>query len=219
MVAHARSSDCDRGWHTKIARRLGVSCAAPAGLYGPPDLYGAHVRVAHVDVVVGDRAATLWRMWKSFRLPQLTNEGHADDVRSGVGRDAHLETRIAGELHVPFPLGIAGKARLAIARITERGRPALRVAADSEALHQLSVEAHVELLWPPHAFEVVLILALQANLDEVLAVDREVVRNRDAAARAKRQILALPVVLEHVDRDLECLDARARRRQTGCACA
>ena len=155
-------------------------------------------------------------MWKSLRLPQLTNEGHADDVRSGVGSDAHLETRIAGELHVLFPLGIAGKARLTIARITERGRPALRIAPDGEALHQLSVEANIELLWPPHAFEVVLILALQSNLDEVLALHGEVVRNRNAAARAKREILALPVVLEHVDRDVECLDARARRRQSGC---
>ena len=49
---------------------------------------------------------------------------------------------------------------------------------------------------------------------EVLAVDGKVVANRDAATRSERQIFALPIVLHHVQRNLECLEPRARGRQT-----
>src|SRR6185436_13112859 len=109
------------------------------------------------------------------------------------------------ELHVCFPFGIAGKVRLAVAGITRRGRSALRAASDREAFQQSGVEADVELLRPAHAFQVILVLPLETNLDEVLAVDRKVATNRDAAARSERQIFALPIVLDHVQRNLERL--------------
>ena len=60
---------------------------------------------------------------------------------------------------------VAGKARLAVAGVAGRGGPALRAAADGEPLQQLAIEAHVELLRPAHALEVVLILPLQPHLD------------------------------------------------------
>ena len=62
--------------------------------------------------------------------------------------------------------------------------------------------AHVELLGPPHPLEIVLILPLEAHLDEVLSVDRKVVADGDAAARTERKILALPIVLHHEQRNL-----------------
>src|SRR5262249_36548794 len=53
------------------ARRiLGNRC----WLIGTTDLHRAHIRVAHVDVVVGDCPSALRRMRKSFGLPQLTHE-------------------------------------------------------------------------------------------------------------------------------------------------
>ena len=41
---------------------------------------------------------------------------------------------------------------------------------------------------------------------QVLAVDRKVVADRDAAAGSERQVLALPIVLQDVQRDLERLE-------------
>ena len=98
------------------------------------------------------------------------------------------------------------------AKLAAAGRPC-GFAADREPLQQLAIETNVELLRPAHALEVILILALQANLDEVLAVDRKIVVNRDAAARSERQVFALPVVLHDVQRNFECFDRRARRRK------
>ena len=121
---------------------------------------------------------------------------------------------VSRDLHVLFPFGIAGKTWFAIAGITRRGGPALGSASDREPLQQLAVEANIELLRPTHALEVILILPLKTNLDEVLAVDRKVVANRDAATRSERQIFALPVVLQHVQRNLECLDPRTGGRKT-----
>ena len=71
-------------------------------------------------------------------------------------------------------------------------------AADSESFQQLAVETNVKLLRPSHALEVVLVLPLKANLDEVLAVDREIMVDRQSATRSDRQIFVLPIVLHHV---------------------
>ena len=123
-------------------------------------------------------------------------------------RDADLQPGVSVDLHVLFPFGIAGKVWLTVAGVTGRGGPALGAASNGEPLQQLAVEADVELLRPSHALEVILILPLETNLDEVLAVDRKVVANRHAAARSERQIFALPIVLDHVQRNLECLNRR-----------
>src|SRR4029450_5069331 len=93
------------------------------GLVRARDLHRANVRVAHVVVVVRDCAAALRWLRKTFRLPELTDEGDADDVRSRTHGDPGLESGIAGDLHVLFPLGIAGEAGLAVAGIAQRSRP------------------------------------------------------------------------------------------------
>src|SRR5207247_5634328 len=108
---------------------------------------------------------------------------------------------VSGKLHVLFPLGIAGKAGLPAAGPTGCGGPALGSASHGEPLQQLAIEPNVELLRPPNAFEVILILPLQTNFDQVLAVDRKVVANGDAAPGSEREIFALTVVLQHVQRD------------------
>ena len=112
-----------------------------------------------------------------------------------LNRDANFQAGVARELHVGFPFGIARKTRLAVAGVAGRRGPALACASHREPLQQLAIQADIELLRPSHALEVILILPLQADLNQVLAVDRKVVVNRDAAARAERQILALPVFL------------------------
>ncbi len=53
------------------------------------------------------------------------------------------------------------------------------------------------------------------DLDQVLAIDREVVVNRDAAAGTEREVFALSVVLEDVQRNFESLKVRLSGRQTG----
>ena len=157
--------------------------------------------------------APLQRLRKTFRLPQLAHERYADHVRAGLHRDAKLQSGVSGKLHVFFPLGIAGKTWLTIAGVTGRGGPALCTAPDREALQQLAIQANVELLRPAHALEVILILPLEANFDEVFAVNRKVVVNRDAAARSERQIFALPVILQHVQRNLKSFEPRTGRAE------
>ncbi len=203
------------GSQTKILRRLGVFVAARVDAVRSADLDRADGRVSHVDLIVGQHPAALQRLRQALRFPQLPHERHADDARSRRHRHADLETRVAGQLHVGFPLGRAGKARLAVAGVTGRGRCAGRLAADDEALQQLAVETDVELLRPAHAHQVVLILPAQADLDQILAIDREHVANGDAAARSERQIFILAIVLHDVQRNLERLERRARRRQAG----
>src|SRR5262245_28174233 len=111
----------------------------------------------HVDFVVRQDSATLLRLRKAFRLPHLTNEGHAHQMRTGPDRQPNLESGIPSSLHIPFPFGISGKTRLAVTGVTGRGRSAFGSAADCEPLEQLAIEPHIELLRPPHAHEVILV--------------------------------------------------------------
>src|SRR4030095_6020147 len=135
-------------------------------------------------------------------------------MRPGLDRQPNLESSISASLHIPFPFGIARKTRLAIAGVTGRGRSAFGAPADREALEQLAIESHVELLRPPHAHEGILVLPPQGHLDQILTVGRKVVVNREAAARSERQILTLPVVLDHMQRNLERFELYIVRRKT-----
>ena len=202
--------------------RLADENRAPAGSVprragGPvrtSNLDGADVGVIHVHLVIGDDPAPLQRLRQSFRFPQLPHERHADNAGTRLDRDADLDPGVSGKLHVLFPLGIAGKAWLSAAGPTGCGGPALGPASYGEPLQQLPIQPNVESLRPPNAFEVILILPLQTNFDQVLAVDRKVVANRDAAPGSERQIFALPVVLQHVQRDGEGLERGTGRRKT-----
>ena len=93
----------------------------------------------------------------------------------------HFEAGIAVELHVPFPLRSTCESGLSIAGITCSCSAPLRFAADSEAFQKNAVEPDVEQLFPTHPLEVILIVALQADRESVVAVDREVVPHGDAA--------------------------------------
>ncbi len=57
-----------------------------------------------------------------------------------------------------------------------------------------------------HSDDVVVELALELDLEEVLAIDREFIGDGRAAARAERQVLAHPLVLHHVALDFEDVD-------------
>ena len=174
----------------------------------------ADARVIHVELIVGQHPAALKGLREPFRFPQLADEGDADGVRSGLDAGADLEVRVSADLHVLFPLGVTGKPGLAAAGITGRRRPALPAAANGKALEQPAIEADIEPLRPAHAHDVVLVLPPQADFNHVLGIDRKVVMNGDAAARPERQVFALAVVLHDVQRNLERLDRRPRRRQT-----
>ena len=130
-----------------------------------------------------------------------TNE--TPTVRVQLCGDAHFQTRVAVLLHVLLPLGRAGISRLTVARIARAGRTSFCFASHGESLEQLSVQPHVELLLPSHALEIVLIVSLQAHLDHVFAVCRELVLDGDAAARTQREIFALTILLRDVQWNFE----------------
>src|SRR5438067_4087019 len=69
---------------------------------------------------------------------------------------------------------------------------------------------------PPHSLDVILVLTLQANFDQVLAVNRKFIANCDSAAGSERQVFTLPLVLEDVERDLESIHLRACWRESCC---
>src|SRR6185369_12431272 len=100
----------------------------------------------------------------------------------------HFESGIAFDLHILFPRVVAGKTRLAVARITRSGGAADCFAANRETLDQFAVQPYIQLLRPAHAFQIILILALETNLNGVLAFDGEVVRNRQPAAGSEWQV-------------------------------
>ena len=136
-------------------------------------------------------------------------------MRAGFDRHANLEAGISADLHVLFPLLIAGIAGLAVAGVARTGGPAFAFTTDGEPLQQLSVEPHVELLRPTHAHQVVLVLPPQTNLDAVVSSRREVVARGDAAASPERQIFALPIVLHHVLGNFEHFERGPLWRQRG----
>jgi hypothetical protein len=70
-------------------------------------------------------SAALQRLRQPLGLEHLAHERDAHHVWPRGHRRADLESRIAAELHVLFPLRITCKTRLAIARVTGRGRPSL----------------------------------------------------------------------------------------------
>ena len=182
-------------------------------LVGPPDLDRADRRVAHVDLVVGEHPAALQRLRQALGLPQLADERHPDGVGTGLDRGLDDQVIVAGELHERFPLGVLHEPRLAGAGVAGRARDPGSVAADGEALQQPPVETDVKLLRPTHPHEIRLVLAAQPHPDDVLAVDGELVGNREAAPRAQRQVLALPAVLHDVQGHLEGVEPRRRGRQ------
>ena len=116
-------------------------------------------------------------------------------MRSRLDRSANFQSGVGSDLHVFFPGVVSRKSRLAIAGIAGCGRAALSFAAHGEAFQQRSIKANIELLMPSHSLDVILILPLEPNLDQVFAVDREVIFNGDSAAGSEWQVFALPLVL------------------------
>ena len=172
------------------------------------------VCMIHVHLVVGNDAAPLQRLWETFRFPQLPHEGHTHDARTCCDRNADLQPGVSPRLHVLFPFGIASKTGFPSTRITGPGGPALGAASDGEPPQQLAIEADVKLLWPSHPLEVTLILPLETDFNHVFAFDRKLVANGHAATRPKREIFVLAVVLQQVQRDLECIEPGPRGRKT-----
>ena len=102
-------------------------------------------------------------------------------MRSCLNQDFNFKPVVAGDLHILFPPRVTGKARLTRAGIAGSGWRSLRSATNHEPIEELTVESNVELLRPAHAHDVVLILTAGANFDDVLTVDRELMRHSGAA--------------------------------------
>ena len=221
---HARKDGRGAGTFLRTDFWLADEDRAPAGrvlrralcFIRPADLYRANVGVAHIDLIVRDDAAQLHRLGKALRLPHFSYKGDADNMGPRLHGDANFEARIARYLHIGFPFGIAGEAGLAVAGVAGRRGPALRAASHGETLEELAIQPDIELLRPAHALEVILILALEANFDQVLAVHRKIVVNRHAAAGANRQVFAHAVFLQHMERNLEAVHTGFSGRKPYC---
>src|SRR5438132_1885162 len=201
-----------------LARIADENRAAAGGVFrssarreGSADLYSADIGIIHVDLVVRNDAASLQRLREAFGFPELSHEVDANRMRAGFDRDTDLQPGISSDLHVLFPGIIAGESRFAITGIAGCCRSTLPFASDSEPLQQRSIEADVQLLRPSHTLDVILILPLQTDFDQVLAIDGEVIVDRHSAARSEGQVFALPVVLQNVKRDLESVNRRIAR--------
>ena len=116
------------------------------------------------------------RLQHAFAFPQPPHEGHADDVGARFHRRAHFQAAV-GRQHVSLPLGIAW----CVARVVLGRRHALPFAADRKPFQQDAVEPDVELMRLAHANDVVVKLALELDFEEVLSVDRKLVRDGRAA--------------------------------------
>ena len=116
---------------------------------------------------------------------------------AGGDRRADLQPFV-GVQRVQLPIGEGARVVdvLELAGVAQRGPLArLPLAADREAADALAVHPHVELVRPAEAAHVAVLLLPQADADDVLPVDREVVLDGDAAARPERQLVADRAVL------------------------
>ncbi len=170
--------------------------------------------MAHVDLVVGQHASALQRLRKTFRLPHFADERRTDYMCTGGHRHADLESGIGPDLHVLLPRVVSGKARFSVSGITRSRRAALGFPAHRETLYQRAIHADVQPLWPAHAHDIVLILAAQTNGDRVFTIGWELIADGEATTRAQRQVVALPIVLEHVERNFEPIRRGNHRRQS-----
>ena len=133
----------------------------------------------------------------------LPDERDRHVSRPGFHREAYLQTGIS-RLHVHFPFGIA----LILSDKTLCRRPALGLTTHIEPLEKLAIQADFDLVWIPHADDVVVQLSSQQHLDAVLGIDGKVMANHRAALRPKGEILARPVVLHQRFGDLIRVDDR-----------
>ena len=161
-------------------------------------------RVAVAHLVHGHREHALAGLQHPLRLGEPPHERDPDDARTGLGPEAHPHVGV-GEEHVLFPLGVAEQ----VAAVAGRGLHALGLlAAEDEGADELAVQPHLELVARAHAADVVHVVAVQADLQVVLAVDGEDVADGDAPARPERQVVAHAVVLQQQDGDLVGLRGR-----------
>ena len=168
---------------------------APAGrLFGNPAVERAgdvqHVDAGRVAVHLA-RTAPAARSHDALGRRGRIGERRRDEARARLDRQPHLQ-RVVGVHPVLMEL-LAVLVVLGHRDEHTRVR-SLELAADREALHQRVVDADLDL---------VLILvnpvdradravALQPQLEDVLAVERKRVPHRQAAARRERQIVARP---------------------------
>src|SRR5262245_61898830 len=135
-------------------------------------------------------------------------------MRACLHGNPDFERGISPNLHVFFPRVITCKSRFAVAGIASGRRSALSRTSDGESLQEFSIEPYIELLGPTHPLDVILILALKPNFYQVFALNRKVVVNRYATSRPQRQIFALAIFLQDVQRDLESVDFGVCGRKT-----
>src|SRR5687767_5509984 len=110
---------------------------------------------------------------------------------------ADLQARVR-RVHVQLPLRVADN----LAVPGQRPRRAFALATDREPLDPLAIDPQVELLWMTHANDVVVDLPSQPHFEEILAIEREVVPDRDAASGTERHVLTDANVLLQELRDL-----------------
>ena len=128
-------------------------------------------------------------------------------MRARRDRDGHLQ-RIVGVQHVVLP--VVGPAD--VAGEADRGGHPRRLTAEPELLDAAAVEPELDLVRRVDAPHVADVVGLQAHLDAVFAIHREVVADRGPAARPERQILALLIALDQVQRNVVGRDLRAAGR-------
>ena len=172
--------------------------AAARGIAGAVDGVGAadrhllHRRVVVVPFIDEAAVAPVARLQRPLLLRRPPHEGHAHEPLARPRAEARLEAGVP-RVHVVLPLGIPGD----VPREAQRGHLPHRLGvADLEPLDERAVHAHVELLRRRETEDVVGEVPVEADADRVLAVDREIVPDRDAAAGAERQAVVLPVVLQ-----------------------
>ena len=186
--AHARFVGRRRRAADEHPPRLGVS-PRPVGVVRPGDHDARQVRrrgvaVLHADEdVVGARHRTTNQVLVGGVC--LLQERDADRLRPGLHLQPELEADVGRHLH-PL-LERIGRLRLRRMRARRLAHEEHRHFVELEQLHALAVERHLELFalgaLAEHLAETEL---QQRQPDHVLAVDREVVRDGRAAARAER---------------------------------
>src|SRR5207253_3016609 len=112
---------------------------------------------------------TLARLPDVFGLPGLLDERDAQGAAPGPGREADFE-RVVRPERIVLPVGCAVNGPAPAGR----GR-ALFHPADGEGLDALTIESDFDPVLVRESLHILVVVGLQPNLDDVLAVEGEVV--------------------------------------------
>ena len=177
----------------RLSQAFGVIRSADRDLrHGRSILFGPGRIASSLGRFIEKPIFRQWRVERTFTFPRVIQKVDPNQARTRLRREADFQMRIR---RVP---------REIVSELLFRGSPGCRriiprlLAPNREQLDSCAIQANIELMRVGEANDLLIVFdarSLQADFDNVLAIDREVVLDRNPTTRAEREILAHALIL------------------------